>query len=1452
MIETTMSKNKKQNDKQVLTWTGSVNSNAGAATAANLAKLFTPKRPMYEPGVELRQLEVWMDIPVELATALKDGLQKIGSDCLTRNAEIVLSLFQKMIIKHVIGLQIKDRTFGRIIRGNPAAEEKSGDPASQNELAGLVAKSSMLGQDPFGDKALPTNPAREEGASASGTETAPAYTEVQVLLKNVQDTIWLYLTTHIKRILSEEILTSIIDLEMQYQDDVDEVRTKTARKRMPWKVYLEIVLSMTMGSAGLYELQVLLALCREVGEAASRWLQRLRIGKALVEKAEIKLPEPLYVSLAVRYLTHAEIKTMATCLTRESDQVTLTMSQARRQIRKLSWDKLRVLVETSIHVGGKRYTSSMHRHLGDIRLFTLEQAKEFLKAHKTPSPAAPDSRKGRNQARKNPLRCQKCQRAGLTGKVTHHATEDCVERLRKLNVEKLTKVKPRKRGREKSVNPASSKSTAKQARRTAPRKTSNPEEECPDCKSAGRPYRHAPGDCKYAPGGPWHKKSREELRALQRKYYEGKGRSKPDRSQANAALQGRRSRKQTRGKESQAKTSSDPKRPLWEKEYTMIAEQQIDTTAGDPGQQKVSNEHGSTQVENTPGVPRCNIATLVTEKEPVTAKAELRVLRPGVVDFSSLTARNGPVPVGNCNGNWDEGTASIVHTKDALRGSIEDDEESTKVPSKANRNPKDAEATPDKFCEETNLGSGEEGEYECSESENESVGDDPLPNPLSDEATSKPFKDQGPKKAPTGEADDPIDLTSEDDESYLIACPSQCCHMIRGDPDVSEGESTPTEDPSEAQIHITVTPCGPDGQPYGEQSTRYFWYMDQPMWLLMDTLREDYPVWGRRYKLILADDREVKITQDPIALGYQKGQHAHARLLLLHLPNASEGFRLIKDGKDAVETEAEEVRRAAVAAAFSHVEETNNAKPEASAATSPAEPDADEVVVLEIWSGECLRMSVRWGRFDPFRRMLGALAAIWDRPKHHLILLSTAHMLGGTGCVRSCDTPNTLSMPRGGTLLMHYMPNKLDTSPAFIPPPTVAWQLLKTRGVHVWDKTPSGRKYEMGGFRGSSMHDAHFKYFTPMYGKFKQKVTPYNETYVKVRKVIQKQYTGIARRKRKSLIPMRLEGTDTEYPRVSTRSRSSTKGRKINFERIKTSDTFSTRKGSVKSDQHTGLCKRTRNRMIIGESCTDSEFSEHVVHKLNLTFEPGRSNREISPSQLELNEEYVQNVSKRMKFPSTRPKHTKSRKNRENPKSSTRSSNNFKDETRCLEVSLPRKSDPSTSPTMESDNMTSISGNSDETDTSETLVYKLPRKTAKHITAYRRRKYQPGKTVYTPDMHFPFTQNSSEGKFVERNHKRAEMRDTTCKGSHQDFSITHISDTPEGDLKNKTGEISPPNSSAENSKIRKDKNISFVNKHLPRKRKREKGKPCFSETIPYQLMRTYIKVLDKNGIIRRV
>ena len=135
-----------------------------------------------------------------------------------------------------------------------------------------------------------------------------------------------------------------------------------------------------------------------------------------------------------------------------------------------------------------------------------------------------------------------------------------------------------------------------------------------------------------------------------------------------------------------------------------------------------------------------------------------------------------------------------------------------------------------------------------------------------------------------------------------------------------------------------------------------------------------------------------------------------------------------------------------------------------------------------------------------------------------------------------------------------------------------------------------------------------------------------------------------------------------------------------------------------------------------------------------MTFGPDDQNREISPIQLELFGRNTQNVSKNIPTPSARSKSMKNRKNRQNPTFSTRTINSSEGETGQKYVSSPRRFDSSTSSTMESDDVTSMSGSSDKTDTSETLIYKLPRSTNQDVAMFRQRKYQPGKFVYTPDM----------------------------------------------------------------------------------------------------------------------
>ena len=159
----------KKGDDMGLSWTGSVNLSTGTATTSNLAKVFIPHKPMNEPGVDAEQLKVWHDVPEELNRALRDGMKKISTNCLKENAEIVLNLFQEIILKHVLSLQIQDNQLGKLLRGKRRQENDLGTTSDTMVLAGKVAKSSLLGRDPWGDEELP--------------ETAPAATGVRLPLQ---------------------------------------------------------------------------------------------------------------------------------------------------------------------------------------------------------------------------------------------------------------------------------------------------------------------------------------------------------------------------------------------------------------------------------------------------------------------------------------------------------------------------------------------------------------------------------------------------------------------------------------------------------------------------------------------------------------------------------------------------------------------------------------------------------------------------------------------------------------------------------------------------------------------------------------------------------------------------------------------------------------------------------------------------------------------------------------------------------------------------------------------------------------------------------------------------------------------------------------------------------------------------------------------------------------------
>ena len=92
-----MTINKKGDDVE-LSWTGSVNLSTGTTTTSNLAKIFSPNKPMNEPGVDALEFQVWQDVPEELNRVLREGMKKISTDCLKENGKIVLNLFQEIIL----------------------------------------------------------------------------------------------------------------------------------------------------------------------------------------------------------------------------------------------------------------------------------------------------------------------------------------------------------------------------------------------------------------------------------------------------------------------------------------------------------------------------------------------------------------------------------------------------------------------------------------------------------------------------------------------------------------------------------------------------------------------------------------------------------------------------------------------------------------------------------------------------------------------------------------------------------------------------------------------------------------------------------------------------------------------------------------------------------------------------------------------------------------------------------------------------------------------------------------------------------------------------------------------------------------------------------------------------------------------------------------------------------
>ena len=131
---------------------------AGSAYATNpLAGggKYDPRRPSLLPDTQEEDALVWEDAPTALKKLLADiPEQIITKDTAHHNGVEVLRYFERDVTEHTVRLQVDTKTLKKLLVRDQAAV-RANPRAYQREASVKLAKSSLLGKDPWGDKEIP-------------------------------------------------------------------------------------------------------------------------------------------------------------------------------------------------------------------------------------------------------------------------------------------------------------------------------------------------------------------------------------------------------------------------------------------------------------------------------------------------------------------------------------------------------------------------------------------------------------------------------------------------------------------------------------------------------------------------------------------------------------------------------------------------------------------------------------------------------------------------------------------------------------------------------------------------------------------------------------------------------------------------------------------------------------------------------------------------------------------------------------------------------------------------------------------------------------------------------------------------------------------------------------------------------------------------------------------------
>ena len=928
--------------------------------------------------------------------------------------------------------------------------------------------------------------------------------------------------------------------------------------------------------------------------------------------------------------------------------------------------------------------------------------------------------------------------------------------------------------------------------------------ECAACKKAGRKHRHDPKKCKFAPGGEWHGKSKDELRALQKKYYEKINKSRQAHAQTHQIEQLKK-RKKLRGSTPEGNSSSeDSDKPMWRREVTLTVDQHH------PGGQPefTIKRHASSENEMqipegaiTPGVlndgttsSQSEIPDLIgynsqsdgsessdteSTEESTMIGGEETVTEMNQVDDPGVTTQEPNGEEIDCpeaqNTNMDvedltspaAASAAIEPKKGKevidLTATTDEEPEASASESSGHKPKESSPMTTEEFLDKR--AKFRRGEWTKAKESNDAA---PAENKTENQTDQEPTMFIGPTFSgpplfgplrAVSLAAHMMAMSQKGASKKTMEAEARkvmpVCYMMNEAPSSSKASKTPKsppkrpwpEDTDERMAMFWVTPCAGNGVPYPPGvASRFATFLDISMKNgIFRELQYAFPLEPNLWK-VLVNGRELKGEDTPESLGMKEGDAVEAKLLMLSGKSRRRWSRDPRVHNAGSGGNGDESAAAAASAVNPHY-----------ASASSQEPEVEESmdVSLEVWRGLKRRCTVRWGRHRHMWPLMSALSVVCQIQNHHLIIRTMQHVSSGVGCVVDTDSPHSLCLQSGDRLVIHHLPNLRQITPHFTPSLAVAERILKISGFQIHtDKESVDRGSRSVGSDKGYVKSTNLTLKTKSTSKYTESQKTPIEFSQKTSKNKRKTLTPIRRGDEKRII---IPPTSPHMRRNHNSS--------LSHRITRVTEPFIDTLG-VKSRQKPYL-----------ETCDpkNSQFRPiQLVQVKNPLYKSRRQNIDFGG--------IVRNYVKNRK---------------------SRNSRNF---TRNFTSKLQSQS--------KSQNEESFS----ESESEDLLK---PRKPIRTNLGPNKRSYDPNKTVYTPDMRYPFQKEESLGpesyrdnSFTMTNEEITPENNSLQRRNHQedDSSINSLSTTAENSDSTSVTEGSLPEKHTE-PRSDPHKEMTMVTKH---------------------------------------